>query len=186
MVPVSKNVGERSTAKIYRPVSLLSVVSKFFEKRLNTLIVDHLEKSDLFSDFQYGFRSSRSIADLMTVTFGLQGLLTGLGLNISKAFGRASHTGLLHKLNSYGISGKIFSLICSCLRNRRLLVVLDENSSQEYSNNVGVSKGSIFGPTLFLLNTNNLPDGVIYIIQSMLMILLSTLSVVRHLICDNN
>ena len=75
---------------------------------------------------------------------------------------------------------------CSCLRNRRLLVVLDENSSQEYSNNVGVSKGSIFGATLFLLNTNNLPDGVIYIIQSMLMILLSTLSVMRHIICDNN
>ena len=122
----------------------------------------------------------------MTVTSGLQGLLTGLGLNIPKAFGRASHTGLLHELNSYGISGKIFSLLCSCLRNRRLLVVLDENSSQEYSNNVGVSKGSIFGAALFLLNTNNLPDGVIYIIQSMLMILLSTLSVIRHIICDNN
>ena len=47
-------------------------------------------------------------------------------------------------------------------------------------------KAPIFGATLFLLNTNNLPDGVIYIIQSMLMILLSTLSVMRHIICDNN
>ena len=58
MVPVFKNVGERSTAKNYRPVSLLSVVSKIFEKLVNNRIVDHLEKYGIFSDFQYGFRSS--------------------------------------------------------------------------------------------------------------------------------
>ena len=64
MVSVFKNVGERSTAKNYRPVSLLSVVSKVFEKLVNNRIVDHLEKCGLFSNFQYGFRSSRSTADL--------------------------------------------------------------------------------------------------------------------------
>ena len=58
VVPVFKNVGERSTAKNYRPVSLLSVVSKVFEKLVNNRIVDHLEKYDLFSDFQYSFTSS--------------------------------------------------------------------------------------------------------------------------------
>ena len=58
VVPVFKNVGERSTAKNYRLVSLLSVVSKIFEKLVNNRIVDHLLKSGLFSDFQYGFRSS--------------------------------------------------------------------------------------------------------------------------------
>ena len=67
MVPVYKNVGERSRAKIYRPVSLLSMVSKVFEKLVNNRIVDHLEKCGLFSDFQYGFKSSRSTADLLTV-----------------------------------------------------------------------------------------------------------------------
>ena len=67
MVPVFKNVGERSTAKNYRPVSLLSVVNKVSEKLVNNRILDHLEKCDLFSDFQYGFRSSRSTADLLTV-----------------------------------------------------------------------------------------------------------------------
>ena len=54
-----------STAKNYRPVSLLSVVSKVFEKLVNNWIVDHLEKCGLFSDFQYDFRSSRSTADLL-------------------------------------------------------------------------------------------------------------------------
>ena len=53
-----KNVGERSTATNYCPVSPLVVVSKVFEKLVNNRIVDHLEKCDLFSDFQYGFRFS--------------------------------------------------------------------------------------------------------------------------------
>ena len=66
VVHVFKNVGERSTAKNYRPVSPLSMVSKVFEKLVNNRIVDHLEKCGLFSDFQYGFRSSRSTADLLT------------------------------------------------------------------------------------------------------------------------
>ena len=60
LVPVFKNVRERSTAKNYRPVSLLSVVSKVFEKLVNNGIADQLEKCGLFSYFQYGFRSSRS------------------------------------------------------------------------------------------------------------------------------
>ena len=67
MVAVFKNVGERSTAKNYDPVSFLSVVSKVFEKLVNNKIVDHLEKCGLLSDFQYGFRPSRSTADLLTV-----------------------------------------------------------------------------------------------------------------------
>ena len=53
VIPVFKNIGERYTAKNYHPVSLLSVVSKVFEKLVNNRIVDHLEKYGLFSDFQY-------------------------------------------------------------------------------------------------------------------------------------
>ena len=58
VVPVFKNVGERSTAKNYHPVSLLSVVSKVFKKFVNNRIVDCLKKCGLFLDFQCGFRSS--------------------------------------------------------------------------------------------------------------------------------
>ena len=67
VVPVFKNVGERSTAKNYHPVSLFSVVGEVFEKLVNNKIVDHLEKCGLFSDFQYGLKSSQSTADLLTV-----------------------------------------------------------------------------------------------------------------------
>ena len=67
MVPVFKNIGERSTARNYHPISLLSVVSKVLEKLVNNRIIDHLEKCGLFSDVQYGSRSSQSTKDLLTV-----------------------------------------------------------------------------------------------------------------------
>ena len=163
VVPVFKNVGERSTAKNYRPVSLLCMVSKVFEKLLNNRIVDHLENCGLFSDFQYGFRSSRSIADLQTVVSDrIAGAFNrSEALDISKAFDRVWHAGLLHNLKSYGVSGQIFGLISSFLNNRRLQVVLDGKSSQEYPANAGFPQGSILCPTLFLLLINDLPDDVI-------------------------
>ena len=58
MLPVFKNVGERSTGKNRHPISLLSVVSKVFEKLVNNRIADDLEKGGLLPDFQYDFRSS--------------------------------------------------------------------------------------------------------------------------------
>ena len=98
-------------------------------------------------------------------------LLTGFGMLV------------IFKRKSHGISVQIFGLISSCLSNRRLRVVLEGKFYQEYPGNGVVLQGSILGPTLLLLS--------IFIILSitllsMLMVLLSTLSVIRHLICGNN
>ena len=81
MVPLFQNVGERSTAKNYHPVSLPSVISKVFEKLVHNRIVDHLEKCDLFSDFQCGLRLLNQLQIFSQLCLiELLWLLTGLGL----------------------------------------------------------------------------------------------------------
>ena len=164
------------------------------KKLVNNRIVDHLEKCDLFSDFQHGFRSSRLTADLLTVVsdriaraFNRSGATRAVARDISTAFDGVWHTGLLHKLKSYGISGQIFGLISSFLSNRRLRVVLDGKSSQEYPVNAGVPQGSILGPTIFLLHINDLPDDdVICNIANYADDTTLYSNVIRHLICDSN
>ena len=145
------------------------------------------------SDFQYCFRSSRSTANLLTVSsdriaraFNRSGATCIVALDISKAFNRVWHVGLLHKHKPYGISGHIFHLICflSVIDNVRLfwtgslhkniLLVLKFLKAPFFSLHF-----SYYTLMTFLMIVS-------VTFPSMLMILPSTLSVIRHLICGNN
>ena len=93
VVSVFINVEERSMTKLYLTVSLLSVFSKVFEKLVNNRLFFYLDKCGLFSDFQCGFRSSKSIVDFLTVVsdriaraFNIFGSTWVVALDISKAF----------------------------------------------------------------------------------------------------
>ena len=96
------------------------MVIKVFEKLVNNGIVDHLDKCRIFSNFQHDFRSSRATSDLPTVVsdriaraLNKSGTIRAVALDISKAFDRAWHAGLLYKVKSHGVSGQIFALISS-------------------------------------------------------------------------
>ena len=145
------------------------------------------------SDFQYTFRSSESTADLLTVVsdriataFNKSGATQAVALNIPKAFNRIWHADLLQKLKSYEISGQIFGLISSFLSNRQLQGVLNGKSSQENPVYAGVPQGSILVLHFSYYTLMTFLMMLSVILLSMLMILLSTLSVGRHLICGNN
>ena len=78
------------------------------------------------------------MSDRIARAFNRSGTTQAVALDLSKAFDKVWHAGLLHKLRSCGISGQIFDLISSFLCNRQLEVVLDGKSSQEYPVNAGV------------------------------------------------
>ena len=125
------------------------------------------------------------VSDRIARAFNRSGATRAVALDMSKAFDKVWHADLLHKLKSSGISGQLFGLISSFLNNRRLQVVLDGKSSQKYSLNVGVGHTFVVIHFFYyILMTFLLMFSAILL--SVLMILLSTLSVIKHLICGNN
>ena len=110
-----------------------------------------------------------------------QGATRAMVLDISKAFDRVWHAGLLHKLKSYGISGQIFGLISSFLSNRQLPLVLDGKSSQEYPVNAEFLKAPFLVLHFSYSTLMTFLMILSVILLSMLMILLCTLNVIRHL-----
>ena len=194
MVPVFKNVGERSTAKNYRPVSLLSVVSKVFQKLLNNKIVVHLDKCGLFSDFQYGFRSFRSTADLLIVVsnriagaFNKSGAARAMAPDISKAFDRIWHAGLLHKhvgLLEFQVRYLALFLLFSLIDGFEWFLMGRLYKNTQLMPRFLRAPSLVLHFSCYTLMTFLMMLSVILL--SMLIILLSILSVMRHLICGNN
>ena len=118
VVPIPKKASDLSQSSSYRPISLLPIAGKIFEALINEALVKFLESQHLLSDLQYGFRHSRSTGDLLSyVTEHLsrvldrQGESRSVALDISKAFDKVWHQGLLHKLYSNGISGSLRQLL---------------------------------------------------------------------------
>ena len=133
---------------------------------------DHLEKCGFFflifgMVLVFQFQSSQSTADLLKIVsdrvvgaFNRSWATQTVALDIPKTFDRVWYAGLLHKLNSYGISSRIFGLI-SVISNRWLWVVLDGKSLQEYAAGGGAPQRSILRSSFFLFHINDLTDDVI-------------------------
>ena len=166
VVPVHKKQA-RSSMRNYRPVSLLSVVSKVMEKviNVNTTLMNHLEKKRLLSQHQFGFRTGLSAADLLAhlshqwlSCMNTGGAVRTLAVDIAGAFDKVSHLGVLHKLRSYGIAGTLHQWMTSYLTDRNLQVVVGGATSSHFPVTAGVPQGSILGPTLFPVYVNDAAD----------------------------
>ncbi len=160
--PVPKK-SDRSNPSNYRPIALLSCLSKAFESILARKIQKHLSTSDLLSDRQYGFRKGRSIGDLLSLlTDSRSSSLSrfaetfSVALDISKAFDRVWHKSLHSKLHSFGFYPSLCSFISSFLSGRSISALVDGHCSSNKPINSGVPQASVLSPTLFQLSINDL------------------------------
>lgn len=160
--PIYKG-GDRSCVDNYRPISVLSSLSKILEKILNKNLRSFLERYKIIADNQYGFRSGVSTEDaVLDLTQSIARTLDskkkclGIFLDLSKAFDTVSVPQLISKLEFLGVRGVTLEIFKDYLRNRTQLVKIGSSSSVEEVISYGVPQGSILGPTLFQIYVDDL------------------------------
>ncbi|CAF4948028.1 unnamed protein product [Pieris macdunnoughi] len=160
--PIFKS-GNRGSVDNYRPISILSALSKILERLINKRLVSYLEDKQLLSPNQFGFRAKRSssdaiheLTDHIVRNLDSHRKCLGIFLDLAKAFDTVSAQILLQKLEALGVRGVQLSLFKSYLSGRSQCVVIDGHVSSYLPVEFGVPQGSILGPTLFLVYMNDL------------------------------
>ncbi len=162
VTPVHKKK-QRSEPNNYRPISLLSVVSKIFERIISEQLTRFLDEHHLQSSKQFGFRKGRSTSDLLlllskswqdSLDAGRPSLV--IALDIAGAFDTVWHQGLIAKLEQFGISGDLLHLFSSYLTGRSIHVVVNGHTSTSYPVRASVPQGSVLGPLLWNIYFNDL------------------------------
>ena len=171
VIPLFKG-RDKQDPNSYRPISLLPGFGKLFEKVISTRMLSYLDKYNLLSHTQFGFRkgfnTEYAILDIYEkLLHNLDNRLSSCAifLDLAKAFDSVSHNILLQKLKKFGFRGTSFQLFSSYLRNRPQLVNVEKAESSLKIVEFGVPQGSILGPLLFLIYINDLPQASNFFIK---------------------
>lgn len=162
VVPLFKS-GSRCDLTNYRPISLLSCLSKVIEKLIHVRFINYLTRHSLLNPKQYGFRqglsTNHALLDVVTTAYNNidEKLYSSLVfVDYAKAFDTVCHKTLLDKLDHYGIRGPALHLVSSYLNCRTQNVSIDGLLSSPQNITYGVPQGSILGPLLFLIYVNDI------------------------------
>lgn len=167
VVMIPKPGKSRKVPSNYRPISLLSALGKLFEKTLLVRLQEEIDFLELLPAEQHGFRARHStvhqlvrVVEYIVRGYNWRHCVGGLFLDISKAFDRVWHAGLVWKVSRFGISKTLVSLIRSYLQQRTFRVRAGTSYSTARPITAGVPQGSLLGPVLYLLYASDMPRNI--------------------------
>ena len=155
---------DHTNPKSYRPISLLPVLGKIFEKLLCDRLISHLDKHDIINKFQAGYRKNRStqehifrLAQQVFNGFKQRKCTIGIFLDVEAAFDAVWTEGLMYKLNQLQLPTNFLRILCSFLKERSLKIQVDETKSRSIPLRAGTPQGSCLSPILFSIYVNDIP-----------------------------